>query len=118
MTFPSASITGITWNESSGKWQVRVTHNGTRNYLGSFTDIEDARRAYNRFAKKNGMKTYKTIEARSNVSGIFWDNDYGRFRVCVWKENQRHYGKRHHSFRDALTERNKIARSLSLAQVS
>lgn len=117
MTNPSANITGISWNESSGAWVVRLTHNGTRSYLGSYTDIEDARRAYNRFARKNGMKVHRSIEARSNVSGIFWDNDYGKFRVCVWKDGQRHYGTRHRSFRAAVTERNKIAKSLNLATV-
>ena len=41
---------GVCWHRQIGKWEAYINHNGTRRYLGVFTDLEEAAEAY-RIAK-------------------------------------------------------------------
>lgn len=44
---------GVTWNKKTQKWLSRVHLNGICHVLGSFDDIKDAARAYDKFAKES-----------------------------------------------------------------
>lgn len=37
---------GVCWDKSRGKWMATITTNGVTTHLGRFTDIEEARKAY------------------------------------------------------------------------
>jgi hypothetical protein len=43
---------GVTWRSQNKKWEANIRINKKQLYLGKFTDIKDAVRAYNEAAKK------------------------------------------------------------------
>jgi hypothetical protein len=40
---------GVTWNKCANKWQAQTSVNGKRKYIGIFSDVEKAHKAYNKF---------------------------------------------------------------------
>lgn len=49
----TSGVKGVYWNTSHRRWQARISVNGTRLNLGSFDNIEDAAKAYQRAAIEN-----------------------------------------------------------------
>jgi hypothetical protein len=43
---------GVHWNKRAGKWMSQIRKKGTRIHLGTFTDAEEAARAYDAKAKE------------------------------------------------------------------
>ena len=43
---------GVNWHKASQKWRTRIGYNNKRIYLGSFSNLKDAARAYNKMASK------------------------------------------------------------------
>ncbi len=44
---------GVTWAKNIRKWRAQININGNRRKLGSFDDVLDAARAYDKAAKEN-----------------------------------------------------------------
>lgn len=49
----TSGFKGITWRKDRSRWYARGRLNGKTHYLGLFTDISDAVKAYDDFAKKH-----------------------------------------------------------------
>ena len=43
---------GVSWKSSRGKWEVKISSNRKEIFIGRFTDIVDAARAYDEAARK------------------------------------------------------------------
>lgn len=48
----TSGFKGVTWNNSSSKWQAQIRANSKNHYLGVFSNIEDAAKAYFDGAKR------------------------------------------------------------------
>jgi len=48
------TVQNVFWNRHRKKFQVHVSHEGKRKYLGQFQTEEEGRQAYNAFAKQHG----------------------------------------------------------------
>ena len=51
MSNNTSGVKGVVWHKASKKWRARITIDGIQIYLGSFTNIEDAKQA--RMSKAN-----------------------------------------------------------------
>jgi hypothetical protein len=49
----TSGFKGVTWHKELKKWMVAARLNKKRHYLGYFSDIKEAAKAYANFAKKN-----------------------------------------------------------------
>lgn len=43
---------GVCWNKYNKKWQVQITIHGKKTFIGYFSDVIEASKAYNQAAKK------------------------------------------------------------------
>ncbi len=43
---------GVTWDKPKGRWRAQIMANGTRHFLGLFTDVEEAAAAYAEAAER------------------------------------------------------------------
>lgn len=56
----SSGYKGVSWDKSTDKWKAEIRHDKQYYYLGVFSDIEDAREAYDRKALElHGEYRYK-----------------------------------------------------------
>jgi len=48
----TTGIKGVWWNKKDMKWQAGITVDGKLHYLGRFSNVEDAKKAYEQASKK------------------------------------------------------------------
>ena len=52
MSTNTSGVKGVSWSEAAHKWQATIRINGRSIGLGYYSDIEDARQAYEEAASK------------------------------------------------------------------
>lgn len=59
-----SGVRGVHWEPKRKKWIAQVRHNGSKLYLGGFTDMSDAESAV--VAKRQELHTYNLKDREAN----------------------------------------------------
>jgi len=57
----SSKYTGVSWNKKAKKWEAYYTENTIKHRIGSFTNEDDAYKAYLKALSDNGLKNHYEI---------------------------------------------------------
>lgn len=58
---------GVSWNKRMNKWQVQAVLNRETFYLGHYSDVHEAGRVYDRFARKHHGEFYNNTQVAKNL---------------------------------------------------